>query len=67
MMATRRLTIVGVGAIALLAAAWLLLGHRTPAGQAALVTLSTENFGEFTAEFNASAGQERIVALLSPT
>ena len=63
----RNLTIAGIVVVLVLFAGWFLLGHRTPKGQAALVTLNLENFSQFDAEFNAAADQTRIVALLSPT
>lgn len=63
----RNLTIASIGVALVILAGWLLLGHRTPKGQAALVTLNPENFSQFEAEFNVAADQTRIVALLSPT
>ena len=63
----RKLTIVGIAVLLFIPAAWQLLGHRTPVGQAALVNLNTANFGEFEKEFSAAADKTRIVALLSPT
>lgn len=63
----RNLIIAGIGVVLLVLAGWLLLGHRTPKGQAALVILNPENLRQFEAEFNAAADQTRIVALLSPT
>lgn len=63
----RKIAIGSIGALLTLVAGWFLLGHGTPKGQAALLTLSGENFGEFEARFNAAEGQERMVALLSPT
>ncbi len=63
----RKLTIAGISTLLLVLAGWHLLGHRTPEGQAELVTLNAENFGKFEAEFNADVNQRRIVALLSPT
>jgi hypothetical protein len=63
----RNLTIAGIGVLLVALAGWLLLGHRTPQGQAALVSLNPENFGKLEAEFNDVADETRIVALLSPT
>ena len=67
MIMKRNLKIAVIAVTLFVLIGWLLLGHRTPKGQAALVTLKPENFGKFEAEFNAAADQERIVALLSPT
>ncbi len=61
------LTIAAIGVLLVVLSGWLLLGHRTLKGQAALVALNPENFEKFEAEFNAAAPQTRIVALLSPT
>ena len=63
----RNLTFAGIGVLLFAVAGSLLLGHRTPRGQAALVALNTENFGKLEAEFNDAADKTRIVALLSPT
>jgi hypothetical protein len=63
----RNLTVAGIGVLLIALAGWLLLGQRTPKGQAALVTLYPENFGKLEAEFNDAADETRIVALLSPT
>jgi hypothetical protein len=63
----RNLTVAAVGVLLVTLAGWLLLSHRTPTGQAALVTLNPGNFGTFEAQFDASADQTRIIALLSPT
>ncbi|MDP9162031.1 MAG: hypothetical protein M3O09_17625 [Acidobacteriota bacterium] len=63
----RKLTIPTVAIVLLVLAGWHLFVHRTPKGQAALLTLNYENFGKFEAEFSANANQRRIVALLSPT
>lgn len=63
----RKITIAAAGLLLLVLAGWELLGHHTPSGQAPLVTLNSDNFGNFESEFNAKANQKRIVALLSPT
>lgn len=63
----RNLTVAVIGITLVILAVWLLLGHRTPKGQAALVTLNAEKFVRFEAEFNAAADQKRVVVLLSPT
>jgi hypothetical protein len=40
---------------------------KTPPTQKPLLTLSTSNFGEFEAAFDAAADAPRLVLLLSPT
>jgi hypothetical protein len=42
-------------------------GERVPAGQPPLLSLTTANFDQLRAAFNAASGQIRIVLLLSPT
>jgi hypothetical protein len=42
-------------------------GHRVPAGQPSLVSLTSTNFDQLRAAFNAASGEVRVVLLLSPT
>jgi hypothetical protein len=54
--------------VGLLALGWHFYGgQRVPAGQPALVSLTSNNFDELRAAFNGASGQVRIVLLLSPT
>ena len=54
--------------VGLLALGWHFYGGaRVPAGQPALVSLTSTNFEELRAAFNAASGEVRIVLLLSPT
>jgi hypothetical protein len=64
-----RLSIVAALVIAgLLALGWRFYGGgKAPAGQPPLVSLTSSNFDELRAAFNAASGQVRIVLLLSPT
>ena len=42
-------------------------GETAPAGQRPLVSLTSTNFDQLRAAFNAASGEVRIVLLLSPT
>lgn len=42
-------------------------GTRVPDGQPQLVSLTSTNFEQLRAAFNAASGEVRIVLLLSPT
>jgi hypothetical protein len=42
-------------------------GEGVPAGQPRLVSLTSTNFDQLRAAFNAASGEVRIVLLLSPT
>jgi hypothetical protein len=42
-------------------------GETVPAGQPPLVSLTSTNFDQLRAAFNAASGEVRIVLLLSPT
>jgi hypothetical protein len=42
-------------------------GTRVPVGQQPLISLTSTNFGQLRAAFNAACGEVRIVLLLSPT
>jgi hypothetical protein len=41
--------------------------QRVPAGQASLLSLTSENLDQLRAAFNAASGDVRVVLLLSPT
>jgi hypothetical protein len=59
---------LAIVAIVLVAAAYRYFGtHNVPAGQPALVTLDAASLDTLRADFNRSAGQTRVVILLSPT
>jgi len=53
--------------VALLAIAYLWGPSTVPAGQPPLLTLSSANFSEFSAAFDADTDAPRMVLLLSPT
>lgn len=65
----RRLSIIAVLAfVGLLILSWHFYGGTAvPAGQPPLVSLTSRNFDQLRAEFNAASGEVRIVLLLSPT
>jgi hypothetical protein len=69
MIARRRKSIgFAIVAIVLVAVAYRYFGtHNVPAGQPALVTLDAGSLDALRADFNRSAGETRIVILLSPT
>lgn len=47
---------------------WLKLApRRVPPGQPALATIRTDSLPSFREAFNASEGEVRVVAMLSPT
>jgi hypothetical protein len=62
---------IGITAVLLLVlavAVYEMLGPRTtPAGQPPLLELTSKNLSEFRDRFNGSAGDRRVLALLSPT
>lgn len=69
MVMKKRLSIVALLLIiALLALGRYFYGGSTvPAGQPPLVSLTSANFDQLRAAFNAASGEVRIVLLLSPT
>jgi hypothetical protein len=69
MVMQKRLSIVTLlMIIGLLALGWYFHGGSTvPAGQPALVSLTSANFDQLRVAFNAASGEVRIVLLLSPT
>ncbi len=57
-----------LAAAAALAIGWQYWGPgRAPAGQPELAELTAQALAELRGDFNAAAGQTRVVALLSPT
>jgi hypothetical protein len=65
----KRLGIVAALACAvLLALAWHYYhGSNVPTGQPPLVAITSTNFEQLRAAFNAATGEVRVVLLLSPT
>jgi hypothetical protein len=66
----RRLALVVLSLAVIAGAAFVWLKYaprRTPEGQAALSRLDEETLPALREEFNARAGETRIVVLLSPT
>ena len=63
----KKRVIGGIVIAAVAFGAWWLLRPRTPKGQEPLMSLTAQNFGDFQKQFDAAAGQTRIVALLYPT
>ena len=65
---SRKITLIAVIAVLLLAAAWYQFGgHRTSPGQPPLAELNAANLDQLRAEFNAASDQPRMILLLSPT
>jgi hypothetical protein len=66
---TGKISIVVIGAIAALGAAFYLLSgdHQTPSGQPALVSINAGNFSALKDSFNSTPRSVRVIALLSPT
>jgi hypothetical protein len=55
-------------AVCLAALAWIKLApRRVPEGQPPLATIGPESLADFRAAFNASEGEVRVLAMLSPT
>lgn len=64
----RKIALVAVIAALLIAAAWYQFGgHRTSPGQPPLAELNVGSLEQLRADFNASAGETRMILLLSPT
>ncbi len=64
-----RLAVIGLLlALGLVALGWHFYGgEKVPAGQPPLFWVTSTNFDQLRSAFNASAGEVRIVLLLSPT
>jgi hypothetical protein len=57
-----------VGIVITLVLAWFVLGsRRTPQGQQPLTSLDQSKFEQFKRDFDAAAGDTRLLLLLSPT
>ena len=65
----KRLSVLaGLLILGLLVLSWHFNGGReVPAGQPAFISLTTQNFDQLRAAFNAASGKVRVVLLLSPT
>lgn len=64
----KRIIVLGLIALAALFASIYLRGPGTvPAGQKAVVTLSSKNIGGFEAAFDENSDMPRLVLMLSPT
>jgi hypothetical protein len=65
----KRLSLIAaLSIVVLLTVGWhFYRGKTVPAGQPALLSLTAQNFDELRKAFNASAGDVRVVLLLSPT
>ena len=46
---------------------YLLVAHRAPAGQPPLAMLDAGSMSALRTDFNAAAGETRVIVLLSPT
>lgn len=67
-MAKKYWILIGVFAVALvLIVRYFGVGHQTPPGQPKLLAITPQTLFQFTAEFNGSVKEERVVLLLSPT
>jgi hypothetical protein len=66
---SRRVRIGGVAALVAVlgTGAYFLAGHRVPAGQPPMVSLDSTSMAALRTDFNAAAGQVRVILLLSPT
>jgi hypothetical protein len=63
---TRRKAVIGIAAVALLGGGvWYAVSDRAPAS--ALISLDPTSFANLKEDFNAAAGNVRVIALLSPT
>lgn len=60
-----RKTVIGIAAVALLGGAWYAFSDS--AAPSALTSLDQASFAKFKEDFNAAAGNVRVIALLSPT
>jgi anti-sigma-K factor RskA len=66
---SRRLRIAAVVGFAAVVAVvvYLLVAHRAPAGQPPLAMLDAGSMAALRTDFNAAAGEVRVIVLLSPT
>jgi hypothetical protein len=67
-MAKKYWIVMGIGVVAaILIVRHFAEGHQTPSGQPQLLAITPQTLPRFAAEFNRSAGVERVVLLMSPT
>ena len=66
-MKRKRIVIIGLVAVVLLAFYYFYGGSTVPSGQPALVRLNSSNIAALGDEFNRSANSVRVLVLLSPT
>ena len=67
-MTKRAISAVAIAVVVLvLGAAYLWGPSQAPTGQPLMLTLSSENFNEFSRAFDADADVPRMLLLLSPT
>lgn len=59
--------IVVFAVVLVLIVRYFAVGHRTHQGQPMLLAITSQTLPQFTAEFNSSVKEERVVLLLSPT
>lgn len=64
----RKLAVVAVVVVIVFGALWFQFGgHRTAPGQLPLAELNAQSLDHLRADFNAAAGETRMILLLSPT
>ena len=64
----KKLLVLVIVIAAAVGASWYQFGgHRTAEGQRPLADLSTGSLDQFRTDFNAAAGETRMILLLSPT
>lgn len=66
-MKTRHILLAAAGVALTAGLFYLNRAGQTPAGQAPIQSLTAESFSELPRLFNASAGDARVLMLLSPT
>ena len=64
----RKLPLIAAAVLIVLGALWFQFGgHRTAQGQLPLADLNAQSMDQLRADFNAAAGETRMILLLSPT
>jgi len=66
-MKNKRIVLIGLVALVLLAFYYFYGGSTAPSGQPPLVRLNSSNVASLRDEFNGSANSVRLLVLLSPT